>query len=74
VKLNERITRWRESRGLTKSELARRVEVSSAAVAQWENPDGTEPTHKSVEAIAKALDISLSQFWGDPPKRKAKAS
>lgn len=67
MKLNERITRWRESRGLTKSEFARRVDVSSAAVAQWENQDGTEPTHDSVDAIVKALGVSLSEFWGEPP-------
>ena len=74
MKLSERINRWRESRsGLTKAELARKVGVSSAAVAQWESGD-TEPTHDSVEAIAKAIGISLPEFWGDPPKRKARAS
>lgn len=75
VKLNDRIRRWRESReGLTKAELARAVGVSSAAVAQWES-GGTEPTHDNVEAIAAAIGISLSVFWGEPPaepkKRKA---
>jgi transcriptional regulator with XRE-family HTH domain len=74
VRISERITRWREDREMTKAELARQCDVSSAAVAQWESGD-TEPTHDSVEAIAKALDISLSDFWGDPPTRKrAKAS
>jgi transcriptional regulator with XRE-family HTH domain len=74
VKLNERITRWRESReGLTKAELARSVGVSSAAVAQWESGD-TEPTHDNVEAIAKAIGVSLSVFWGEPPARPRKAS
>ena len=77
VKLCERITRWRESRDpkVTKAELARRVGVSSAAVAQWEGGT-TEPTHENVEAIAIALGLTLSGFWGDPPalKREAKAS
>lgn len=67
MKLSERITRWRSSRdGLTKSELARACGVSSAAVVQWENGD-TEPTHDNVEAIAQAIGISLSVFWGEPP-------
>ena len=76
MKLNERITRWRESREITKAELARRTGVSSAAVAQWEDtsPEGTEPTHDSVDAIAKAFGISLSEFWGTPPRRKAKVA
>lgn len=61
---------------MTKSELARRVGVSSAAVAQWERggEDGTEPTHENVEAIAKAIGVSLSVFWGEPPAKSKKAS
>lgn len=55
--------------GLTKAELARLVGVSSAAVAQWESGK-TEPTHESVSAIASAVGVSLSEFWGDPPKKK----
>lgn len=58
---------------MTKAELARRVDVSSAAVAQWEG-GVTEPTHDNVEAIAKALDLTLSGFWGEPPDKRAKAS
>ncbi len=68
MKLNERIKRWRESReGLTKAELARRCGVSPEAVSQWEHPDGTEPTHDSVDKIAAAIGVSLSVFWGEPP-------
>ena len=67
MRLNERIRRWRESRGTTKAQLARDVGVSSAAVSQWEQEDGTEPTHTNVEAIAKALGVSLSLFYGSPP-------
>lgn len=61
---------------MTKADLARACDVSSAAVAQWENEDGTEPTHDSVEKIAKAIGVSLSVFWGEPPAptKKAKAS
>lgn len=77
MKLSERIRRWRESREpeVTKSELARRVGVSSAAVAQWEG-DVTEPKHENVEKIADALGLTVAGFWGEPPplKREAKAS
>lgn len=52
--------------------MARRVGVSSAAVAQWEG-GGTEPTHDNVEAIAQALGLTLSGFWGEPPEIETKA-
>ena len=55
---------------MTKAELARRVGVSSAAVAQWEGAK-TEPTHARVGAIAGALDITVADFWGDPPREAA---
>lgn len=77
VQLSERITRWRESRELTKAELARRVEVSPEAVTQWENGK-TEPTHENVEKIARACELTLGEFWSAPPpppkKREKKAS
>ncbi len=84
MKLSERITRWRESReGLSKAALARAVGVSPAAATQWEQEDGTEPTHDNIERIAETIGISLSVFWGEPPaapppvvvaSRKSKAS
>lgn len=67
VKLNERIRLWRESRGITKAQLARDVGVSPAAVSQWEQDKGTEPTHTNVAAIASAIGVSLSVFYGAPP-------
>lgn len=78
MELSERITRWRESREprITKAELARRVGVSIEAVIQWENGT-TQPAHSNVEKIAKALNLTLSGFWGEPPPlkpREAKAS
>jgi len=71
MRLSERIKRWRESRDITKAQLARDVGVSSAAVSQWESDPGTEPTHSNVEAIAKAIGVSLPVFWGSPPKAGA---
>jgi len=65
--LNERIRRWRESQGITKAQLARDCAVTSAAVCQWEQDDGTEPTHANVAAIAAAVGVSLSVFYGTPP-------
>lgn len=75
MKLSERITRWRESREpeVTKAELARRVGVTPEAVIQWEQGK-TQPTHSNIELIADALGLTLAGFWGEPPKREAKAS
>lgn len=74
MQVSERITKWREWAGISKAELSRRVGVSSSAVAQWENDPGTTPTVDNLTAIAEACGISLSMFWGEIPKRNARAS
>lgn len=79
IELHERVTAWREHAGLTKAELARRCDVSSAGGAQWETPKadgGTEPTHESVGKIAEACGATLSEFWAEalPKPKKTKAS
>lgn len=78
IELHERVTAWREHAGISKAELARRCEVSSAGGAQWEMPKsegGTEPTHDSVDKIAEACGATLSEFWADTlPTKKAKAA
>jgi transcriptional regulator with XRE-family HTH domain len=79
VQISERIKRWRESRGITKAELARRIGVSSAAMTYFEldesDEDHANPSVETVEKIAKALDVTTSEFFDEPPsKRRAKAS
>lgn len=71
MRLSERIRRWRESRGISKAQIARDVGVSAAAVSQWE--DGTTtPTVASLDRLVEALGVSLSVFYGPAPKaRKA---
>lgn len=71
--ISERITRWRDRKGITKAELARRVGVSSAAITQWEAGDAN-PSVESVEKITKALDITMAMFFGQAPAAKVKAS
>lgn len=78
IELGERITRWREHRGLTQAALAERIEkvddkdsCSPSAVAQWEL-NQTTPTQANLARLTEALDITLAQFWGRVPPRKRK--
>ena len=74
MKLHERIYRWRKHAGLTMAALADACDVSSAAVAQWEEPDGTTPTSDNLEKIAKACKRTMSEFWGETPALPRKAA
>src|SRR5688572_21594944 len=57
--LPERITQAREWAGKTKTELAGLLNVSVAAVTQWEN--GTKkPTTENLIAISQALDVPMA--------------
>lgn len=63
MKINfpENLKRIRERRGLSKSELARRVEVSDVTIGYWEN--GTsEPKMGKVERLAAALDTTTDDL------------
>jgi transcriptional regulator with XRE-family HTH domain len=57
--LADRIRRARRDAGLTQTELAARVGVTSSAVAQWEHPDGTCPEILKLESIAAALGVQV---------------
>jgi transcriptional regulator with XRE-family HTH domain len=54
--LGIRIKRTREGRGITRSEFARRVDVSTTAVWNWEN--GTRPRSEMLATIAKELGVT----------------
>jgi transcriptional regulator with XRE-family HTH domain len=84
IELGERIVRWREHKGFTQASLAAAIEkaaredgekahCSPSAVAQWELSQ-TTPTQTNLGFLAKALEISLAQFWGRVPVRKKRAS
>lgn len=70
MKLSKRITHWREAAGLSQADLARAVDVSSAAVAQWEGDKATPSTH-SLIAIADACGVTMSRFWGVIAEKRA---
>lgn len=76
VHLGQRIKAWRQHAGLTKSAVADALHIRPPAVAQWELDDveeRTEPTHSNLEAFVSLCGITMSRFWGDPPKPKKAA-
>jgi len=52
---------WREYLGLTQSEVARRLDVSRVAYAQWEASE-TRPRQSTLRHIAQVLGIKLEQL------------
>jgi transcriptional regulator with XRE-family HTH domain len=54
---SKRFKEAREAKGITPSELARRVGVTPAAVWNWENNLVT-PRRPALEAVAKALGVT----------------
>ena len=52
---------WREYLGMTQDELARRLKVSQAQVAQWESPDA-RPRHTTLKKLAVAMGIHVQQL------------
>jgi len=55
------IKAWREYLGFTQAEVAGRMGVSQAALAQMEAPEG-KPRKMTLRKVAEALGISLEQL------------
>lgn len=55
------IRAWREHLGLTQSEVAARMEISQAALAQIESPEA-HPRKTTLRRVAQALGIQLEQL------------
>ena len=55
------IRAWREHLGLTQSEVAARLEISQAALAQIESPEA-RPRKSTLRRVAQALGIQLEQL------------
>jgi DNA-binding transcriptional regulator YiaG len=52
---------WREYLGMTQAELAARLDVSQAQVAQWERHDANL-RHATLKRLAAAMGIHVSQL------------
>jgi ribosome-binding protein aMBF1 (putative translation factor) len=55
------IRAWREYLGLTDAEVAARIQVAPAVLAEWEAPDA-RPRKTILRRIAAALGLSLEQL------------
>ena len=66
--LGDRITRWRELRGLKRSELAELCGVSYNAVAHWEN-GRHYPPYPLLESLVEELGLTLPLFFGELPRK-----
>ncbi len=71
-----RIKGWRESKEMTRQELADEVGVTVAAVYQWEGTGESQtcPSVHHLEKIVAAFKITMADFFGRIPKSKSKAS
>jgi transcriptional regulator with XRE-family HTH domain len=72
--LADRIRIARQRTGLSQAELAEYAEVTPSAVAQWENPNGTQPDLKHLMRVAVAMNVTLDWLAtgvGSRPSKKA---
>lgn len=63
--IGERIKYWRKKRGFTQADLARKLEISPVNISQIEN-GSRSPTISTLELIASALEVELSDLIRDP--------
>ncbi len=66
---------WRERRGYSVRQLAERAGISYVTVVRIEN-DRISPTVKMLEKLAKALEISVRDFFpaSKPGRRRSRRS
>lgn len=71
--LGDRISKWRKQKKLTQEELAKKANVTKAAVSNYENGHST-PSNDTLVAIADALDVSTDYLLGrtDNPNSESK--
>jgi DNA-binding XRE family transcriptional regulator len=55
------IASWRKYKGLTQKQLAKKLNISQAALAQIEKPD-SKPQQKTLQKIADALSVNIEQL------------
>lgn len=67
MKTHEVIKAKRKLLKLSEQALADRVGVTRGAVQQWERPNGTAPSRAHQEAVARALNLTVTELMGGIP-------
>ena len=67
IPIGRRVRMWRELLGVSQAELARRLSVTPSTVCDWESGRHSP----KVERVAKALGLSMPQFYGELTEVKA---
>lgn len=67
ISLSERITQLREQRGWEKQELAARAGVHPSTIGMIEKAQRTDPSISTVQAIARAFNMTVGQFLMEEP-------
>lgn len=63
--LAERLTRILKSKGITAYKLSDLTGIHKSGIYRILNGENPNPTQKTLETIAKALDISVSELLGE---------
>lgn len=61
-----RLAFWRQVRGVTQEELARRVGVSQTTISSWER-DMAVPDPRFIGRIAQVLRVPVPKLWPREP-------
>lgn len=69
INIGENLRKWRHIKNIKQKELAKRMNLSEAAISNLEN-DVTVPTIHQVEDIANALEIKFLDLFKDPLNHK----
>ena len=60
--LADNVKRFRKERGLSQDQLARQADITYTTLAKIESGVNQNPTIKTIQGIAKALDVTIDQL------------
>lgn len=66
INFSENLRRYREIKGFTKAELARRIGVSDVTLGQWESGK-ISPRMGKIEKVAEVLEVSVDDLVFSEP-------
>lgn len=65
--IHQKLKSARERARLSQSDLARKLGVKPQSVQQWEAPNGTAPSRKRLEEVAKILGVTVAELMSNEP-------